>query len=139
MNGLQKIFKQTAMGERSTGVEWFDAVRHDAVLAWGEVELPTTKQEDYRRFDVRAVMDGVVTWAEGDCSGFESLDLDADVVIRTDNGATVDKSHSLLNGPKSEEYNSLCDGAATAVLNTALATDVVVVRVARGESRNVVT
>ena len=137
MNGLQKIFKQTALGERPTGVEWFDAVRHRAVLTWGEMELPDTKTEDYRRFNLRAAMESVACRAEGDCSMFEPLDLEGEVV-RCDNGRVADAEYSILTPPPIAEYGSLTSAIASAVLTTALAEDAVVVRVARGESRKVV-
>lgn len=137
MSELQKIFKQTALGERATGVEWFDAVRHRAVLSWGEMELPDNKTEEYRRFNLRAVMSGVTCRAEGDCSGFELLNFEGEQV-RVDNGRVVESGYSILDMPRIDEYGSLMDNVASAVLNTALAEDAVVVRVARGESRKVV-
>ena len=137
MSELQKIFKQTALGERPTGVEWFDAVRHQAVLRWGEMELPDTKTEEYRRFDLKGVMSGVTCRAEGDCSQFEPLDMEGEQV-RTVNGRVVDTEYSILSKQQISEFDSLTGNVASAVLNMALAEDAVVVCVARGESRKVV-
>lgn len=138
MNQMQQIFKDIALGANPTGCEWFDDVRREAVVAWGEMSLPTDKCEEYRRFNLKAVMDSVVGRAEGSCEGFEPLNISGDE-IRIDNGRVVSEGASVLGAERAiAEYASLAKGAASAVLSTVLAADAAVIRVRRGESRKVV-
>ncbi len=133
MNGFQKIYKRVALGEMPSGVKWWDDTRHNAVLAFGGVEIPDSKVEEYRRFNLRAVIEGVEERAEGDCSLFESAALSADIVVEMHNGRVMDREYSMLASTSgAKEYGSAADGSAVDLLTTIMAEDVALVRIPRG-------
>ena len=139
MNNFQTIYKQFALGEQASGVEWFDEMRHRAVLSYGAVELPDTNVEEYRRFNLRATLNDVVGLAEGDCKGFEVCDIEGDVRVEMHNGRLTDSAFSMLACEECPaEFGSAGDGSAVELLTTIVAEDVCYVRVPRGERRRVV-
>lgn len=138
MNEYQTKYKQIALGECTTGIAWFDELRHHAVLSFGAVELPDNKVEEYRRFNLRATIDGVVGFAEGDCSHFADSDIECDIRIEMHNGRVVDTQYSMLSKESCpKEFGLASDGSAVDLLSTIFAEDVAVVRVPRGASGRV--
>ena len=133
MNGFQKIYKQVALGEMPSGVKWWDEAKHKAVLAFGGVEIPDSKVEEYRHFNLRAVIEETTVRAEGDCSTFESAGFDADIVVEMHNGRVIDREYSMLASTDgSKEYGSAADGSVVDLLTTIMADDVALVRIPRG-------